>query len=198
MSGRLLVEPAASRRQRHTHLVLDLDDGSSLRLVDPRRFGRAELVEDGDLERHPSLALLGPEPLSRAWSARHMAASMKGSQRAIKTVLLDQRVVAGVGNIYACEALHRAAIAPTRPARQVGSDEVGALVRATKAVLRRAIRACGTTLKDFRDGWGVSGEYGSMLDVYGLEGHPCPRCGYEIVRTVLAQRSTFWCERCQR
>jgi formamidopyrimidine-DNA glycosylase len=198
MSGRLLIVPAASRRPPHCHLHLRLDRGRSLVFVDPRRFGLALCLEDAAaLDGHPSLARMGPEPLSRSLGAGLLARELAGSRRPIKHALLDQTLVAGVGNIYASESLFVAGIDPRRESGSLAHEELASLSRAIKSVLRRAIAACGTSLRDFTDGWGVQGEYRQKLLVFAREGERCSRCRSRIERIVQSGRSTFFCPRCQ-
>jgi formamidopyrimidine-DNA glycosylase len=198
MSGRLLISPAAARRPPHCHLDLRLDRGRSLVLVDPRRFGLALCLKDADaVAGHPALARMGPEPLSRVLGAGLLARRLSGSRRPIKHALLDQTLVAGVGNIYASESLFVAGIDPRRESGTLTREELASLSRAIKSVLRRAIAACGTSLKDFTDGWGVQGEYRQQLLVFAREGERCTRCRAAVERIVQSGRSTFFCPRCQ-
>jgi len=197
MSGSLRLVPATARPGPHDHLDLVLDDGRALRLRDPRRFGLA-LWTEGDPLVHPLLASLGPEPLDRRLRPGDLCARLAGRRAAIRNVLLDGRVVAGIGNIYANEALFLAGIHPARPAGRLGRDGCARLLRALRRVLRESLRAGGTTLRDFVDGSGEPGRYRLRLRVYGRAGRPCPRCGTPIRRILLGQRSAFFCPRCQR
>jgi formamidopyrimidine-DNA glycosylase len=197
MSGRLQVTASGARREAHTHLVLGLEGRCSLRLTAPRRFARVACVPAEELAAWPPLATLGPEPLSRRLDARTLERTLAGRRQAIKVTLLDQRVVAGVGNIYASEALWEAGIDPRREAGSLDRAELQRLVRAVKATLRRAIRNCGTTLRDYRDGWGVRGRYQELLRVYANDGGACPRCGGLIESLRQAGRATYACLSCQ-
>lgn len=199
MSGRLHVHAAGAKREHHTHLVLGFSGEQALHFVDVRRFGLVCCTTVEKLaENVPALASMGPEPLSRAFNARAFGRVLAGSRRAIKDALLDQRVVAGVGNIYAAEALWSAGIDPLRPCCSLTHAEHGKLVRALKKTLRTAIKHCGTTFRDYRDGWGVMGRYQGLLKVYGRAGEPCRRCKCEIQAIRQAGRATFLCAHCQR
>lgn len=197
MSGRLLVVPAAVPRLPHTHLVIGLDDGRELRLVDPRRFGFASWLAPGDEERDPSLAVLGLEPLDTDL-ALPLPALLKPRRAPIKALLLDQRIVAGIGNIYACEALWRAGIRPTRSARATSVLRLRRLAAAVTEVLADAVAAGGTTIRDYATPDGEFGWFAVQLAVYGRGGEPCWRCGELLFAKVVGQRMTYWCRRCQR
>jgi formamidopyrimidine-DNA glycosylase len=198
MSGRLTVAPRRARREPHEHLALRLDGGERLRLRDPRRFGLAFAAPTAGLEQDPHFAGLGPEPLDPPISGRVLAARACGSRAPVKAFLMDASRLVGVGNIYATEALHRAAIHPTRSVARLSAERWDRLAKAIVAVLSRAIREGGTTLNDFADGDGNPGEFQISLAVYDREGEPCPRCGAPIRRIVQGGRGTFYCPRCQR
>lgn len=197
MSGRLLVVPAAAPRLPHTHLVIGLDDGRELHLVDPRRFGFAAWLEAGEEARDPALGALGLEPLD-ADLPRLLPPLLKPRRAPLKALLLDQRIVAGIGNIYASEALWRAGIRPTRSPRATSDARLRRLAAAVTAVLADAVAAGGTTIRDYATPEGEFGWFAVQLAVYGRAGEPCPRCGEPVTASVVAQRSTFWCRRCQR
>jgi formamidopyrimidine-DNA glycosylase len=194
MTGRLRVQPAAAPRDRHTHVVFRLDGGDELRYVDARRFGW--VVAAANLMELPALAGLGPDPLT-ALDAAGLAAALEGVRAPIKAFLLDQTRIAGVGNIYACEALFRAGIHPRTAAGRV-RRRAGALLDGVRAALEGGIARRGTTLRDFVGADGRPGENAAALLVYGREGLPCSRCGGRIRRRVDAGRSTFYCGGCQR
>jgi formamidopyrimidine-DNA glycosylase len=198
MSGRLTVAPRGTRRELHEHLALRLDDGSRLRLRDPRRFGLAFATATSGLEDDPHFADLGPEPLDPPITGGALALRASGSRAPVKAFLMDARRLVGVGNIYATEALHGARIHPRRSVASLSRQRWDRLAAAVVAVLRRAIREGGTTLNDFADGDGVAGEFQISLAVYGREGEDCPRCGATIRRIVQSNRSTFYGPRCQR
>ncbi len=196
MSGSLRILPADTLALKHDHIDLLLDDGRLLRYTDPRRFG-AWLSGNGDWRQHPRLRNLGPEPLSDEFSPNHLAGHCHKSRRAIKTLIMDSRVVVGVGNIYANEALFLAGIHPARPANSLEERDIIRLHEAIRAVLARAIEAGGTTLQDFTRPDGQPGYFAQKLHVYGREKHPCHTCGTAIERITLGQRGTFFCPECQ-
>ena len=194
MSGRLRVEPAASPRAAHTHVALALADGRELRFVDPRRFG---WVAPGEpLEGRPELAALGPDPLAEL-DARELARRMTGARAPIKAFLLDQTRLAGLGNIYVSEALHRARIHPATPAGRLLA-QAPALLAGIRAALEQGIRNRGTTLRDYVDASGTPGNNAAALLVYGRAGQPCSICGGTIRRSVDGGRATYFCAGCQR
>ena len=199
MSGRLVLRPCDAGCEKHTHLRLRFEDGVELRLVDPRRFGMAVVVPTAALPEFAPLAELGADALDGDVEA----ALLEGAQRSrspIRAVLLDQAVIAGVGNIYANEALARAGVHPLRRAAALSRSRVRRLAAAVVAVVADALAAGGTTLADggFSDAAGNAGYFAVQLDVYGREGLPCRRCGSAIVRRVAGGRSIFYCSRCQR
>ena len=198
MSGRILVQPPGRRPLPHTHLRLLLDGGLELRLVDPRRFGLAVISDDPAVIAR-RLAGLGPEPWDENWCEALVAAAGR-SRVAIRNLLLDQRVVAGVGNIYANEALARAGIHPLRPARGIAPARIRTLAGEIRDVLTEAVAAGGTTLEDggFVDTAGEGGAFAVELRVYGREGQPCSVCGTPIRRVTASARSAFLCPCCQR
>ena len=180
----------------HVRARFVLDDGRTLLFRDPRRFGRVSVVPAGDYTRVPTLATLGPEPLSEAFDLAAFQAALRRTRSPVKARLLDQRLVAGVGNIYADEALWRARIHPA--SRQVGHDRAARLHAAIRAVLSAAIEREGTTFRDYRTLQGERGGYADLLDAYGRAELPCTRCGTPLRRTVVAQRGTTFCPACQR
>lgn len=198
MSGRLTLAPAVVPREPHEHLALRLDSGERLRLRDPRRFGLAYAASTDGLEREPRFAQLGPEPLDPPLSGERLAELALGSRAPAKAFLMDGQRLVGVGNIYATEALHRARIHPAQPIGSLAPAAFARLARAIVEVLEQAIREGGTTLNDFADGEGNAGYFQVSLAVYGREGEPCPRCGARVRRLVQANRSSFFCPRCQR
>lgn len=197
MSGSLRLVPAGAPATPHEHVDLVLEDGTALRLRDPRRFGAVLWTEDEPLA-HPLLARLGPEPLTAAFSGAALHRATRGRRASVKSVLMDSRVVAGVGNIYASEALFRAGLRPGRAAGRLTLAQCGRLAAAVKVTLRAALRAGGTSLRDFVDTDGNLGYFQLRLWVYGRAGEPCRACGTPIRERRLGQRSTFWCPRCQR
>ncbi len=188
------------RDPRHDHVVLALEDGVTVTYNDPRRFGYMDLAPTDALEAHPFFTRLGPEPLSNAFNGPALSAALAGRRTPIKAALLDQRVVAGLGNIYVCEALHRASISPRRPAATMSGARAERLADAVKHVLRAAIDAGGSTLRDFARADGAPGYFQHTFNVYGRTGEPCSRAGCtgRVARFAQSGRSTFACGRCQR
>ena len=195
MSGRWRVDPADIGA--HDHLVLETDEGRRLALNDPRRFGSLDLVRTDELPAFPSFAALGPEPLGPDLTAGHLHRTFAGRIAPVKVLLLDQRIVAGLGNIYVCEALNLARISPIREAGRVSRPRLEALVAAIRSVLLAAIDAGGSTLRDYARPDGELGYFSKQFRVYGREGETCP-CGGTVRRRVDGGRSTFYCPRCQR
>ena len=196
MSGRWRIDPEAP--DKHDHLVLE-SAGHVFALNDARRFGWVDLVQDNALEAWPGIATLGPEPLSEALTWEHLHAAIKGRTQAIKLLLLDQRTVAGLGNIYVCEALHHAGIHPRKAGGKVSRPALKRLVPAIKSVLEQSIRDGGSTLRDFAQPDGQLGYFATRFDVYGREGEPCNRCESGTIRRIAqGGRSTWFCPSCQR
>lgn len=183
---------------RHDHLEFSLDDASRLVYNDPRRFGMVHLVERAALASTPELQGLGPEPLSREFNADYLAARARGRTVAIKNLIMDQRIVAGIGNIYASEILFRAGVRPARRAGRVTRSEVERIAAAVPVILRAAIGSNGTTFRSYRDSRGQPGRFAARLRVYGREGKPCYTCSTPIRNVVVGQRASFYCPKCQR
>jgi formamidopyrimidine-DNA glycosylase len=196
MSGNLRAVAAATPRLAHDHFDLVLDSGLALRFNDPRRFGSL-LYTSGDPQAHPRLAHLGPEPLSAAFDASYLFRVTRGRRTAIKHLLMNGRLVVGVGNIYASEALFRARIRPQRPSRTLSRADAARLVRAVRAVLRQAIRSGGTTLRDYFGADGAPGYFRQRLYVYERGGRRCRRCGTPVRALTQGQRSSYYCPSCQ-
>ncbi len=203
MSGRFSINHADALGEfthmhntnpKHDHVVFHMSSGSQIVFNDPRRFGFMELIAPGQTSR---LDTLGPEPLSNAFSAPVLRAAVKGRKSKIKAALLDQHIVAGLGNIYVCEALYRAKISPRRAAGRLTVAETERLTGQIKDVIRDAIEAGGSTLKDFAGTDGDLGYFQHRFDVYGREGDPCAVCTAPIKRLVQSGRSTFYCAACQ-
>lgn len=208
MSGRMLISgvmlgefhhphPAPAK---HDHVVLHIEGGARVTFNDARRFGAMDLMPTPGAEAHPLLAALGPEPLGNAFDETWLAGRLAGRATPVKSALLDQHVVAGLGNIYVCEVLHRAGISPLRLARDLTSQETARLVPLIREVLAEAIAAGGSSLKDYRQADGELGYFQHSFRVYGREGAPCPTpgCTGTITRTVQSGRSSFHCPLCQR
>jgi formamidopyrimidine-DNA glycosylase len=198
MSGRWLFHDAPPARDLpHVHVRIAFADGTELWFQDPRRFGLARLVRSDRLARDPSLAILGPDPIAEAPTGDTLTGVARDLRTSVKAFLLDQRRIAGIGNIYASEILHRAGVDPRRRAGRVTAAEWRAIAAEIRAVLEEAIGRMGTTFSTFRTLWNEPGGYGEQLRVYDRGGEPCRRCGTPIRRIVQAQRSTFYCPRCQ-
>jgi formamidopyrimidine-DNA glycosylase len=195
MSGRLLLD--GEPRGPHEHLTFAFDDGSTLRFVDPRRFGMLDLAAARALEEHPWLARLGLEPLDAAFDGAALRGAL-ATRTALKLALMDQRRVVGIGNIYASESLFRARLSPLHQAIEVGPRQAERLARAIREVLLEAIEAGGSSLRDYVQSDGELGNFQSRFRVYDREGLPCPACGAPIRRLVQGGRATYLCPRCQR
>lgn len=196
-------EAAAPVVGKHEHVSLcAVKDGAATRVgfADARRFGFMGLIPTGEVEAHPWFAALGPEPLGNGFSGAHLAGAFAGKAQNVKVSLLDQRIVAGLGNIYVCEALYRARISPLTAAGKVSGPRLETLAAVVRDVLNEAILAGGSTLKDFANADGGQGYFQHRFDVYGREGKPClaDGCSGVVKRTVQAGRSTFWCPSCQK
>ena len=193
MSGKWRVDPTET--EKHDHFIIETDEGRRVALNDPRRFGSLDLVRTEELEGWPPFKALGPEPFDL--DARELRRRLAGRSAAIKLLLLDQRIVAGLGNIYVCEALYRAGIHPSRPGVSISVKRLERLVPAIHDVLAEAIEAGGSTLRDFASPDGELGYFSKRFSVYDREGQPCA-CGGTVRRIVQGGRSTFYCAKCQR
>jgi len=217
MSGRFTVSPGARASsgqaghnsgwaliEKHDHVIAEMADGGRIVFNDARRFGYMDLIPPGGESESPHLRAIGPEPLSDAFDAGHLTATLRGRRTPVKSALLDQRVVAGVGNIYACEALWRAGISPKRSAHMIAGQRAVRLVDSVKSVLEEAIAAGGSSLRDYVQTDGELGYFQHNWAVYGREGETCPACAQSgneacrIRRIVQSGRSTFYCPRRQR
>ncbi len=197
MSGSLRVLPASTPRIAHDHLDIELDSGQTLRFNDPRRFGSL-LFTAGDAGSHPLLRQLAPEPLEDEFNGDYLWKITRRRSVAIKQLIMNSRLVVGVGNIYASEALFRARIRPRRQARSLSRAECGKLARAIKATLAMAVKVGGTTLRDYVGADGNPGYFRQKLYVYERAGKPCRVCGKPVRQFTQGQRSTYWCANCQK
>jgi len=197
MSGRLTLAEAGQERETHEHVAFFLDDGRKLRFRDPRRFGLVLALTQAEMETDRRLSGLGVEPLGGEFCGDRLRLLAKGRRGPVKSFLMNARLVAGVGNIYASEALHLAGIHPARSVARISQERWNRLADKVKLTLQRAIEEGGTTLNDFADGEGREGYFQVSLAVYGREGRPCLRCGKAIRRSVQVGRSTFYCPGCQ-
>jgi formamidopyrimidine-DNA glycosylase len=195
MTGTLVVRPRAEPLRIHTHVVADLDDGRTLRFHDPRRFG---LMRVGAPTALAELAALGPEPLDEGFSPAFLHETARRQRRAVKSLLMDQQVVAGLGNIYVNEILFAAGVRPSRPTARVTRAEAVRIVAETARVLGAAIALRGSSISDYRDERGEPGAFQHAFRVYERAGEPCRRCDGVIRRRVIVGRSSFFCPRCQR
>ena len=208
MSGRMTVsgDPLGQfvhqhpQAEKHDHVVFDMDNGARVTFNDPRRFGAMDLLETGTAEQHKLLSVLGPEPLGNDFHEAHLIEAFRNKNSPVKTALLDQGIIAGLGNIYVCEALFRAGISPRRKAKQISAKRIATLVPIIRQVLQDAIAAGGSSLKDFRQADGELGYFQHSFDIYGREGEPCRSegCKAQIQRITQSGRSSFFCAQCQR
>ncbi len=195
MSGRLEVHSPDDKARAHVHLILRLDDQRRLFFDDERKFGRVRLLDTAGLDALE--AAYGPEPLDDRFTAAELERILRGRRTRIKPLLLDQRVIAGIGNIYASEALWLAGIHPLTPACAIEAEGVTALHAAIRQTLTSAIAHEGSSLRNYRNGYGLRGQNQEHFAAYDRDGHPCQRCGTPIERIVVGQRSTFFCPVCQ-
>lgn len=202
MSGRLIIAlpGKAPPREKHDHAIFRFEDGTELRFNDARRFGLLDYAAEAELAEHPRFKHLGPEPLGNDFNGPFLARALKGKKTSIKAALLDQRVIAGLGNIYACEALYGALLSPRRLASTVQGERAERLATAIRDVLTRAVAAGGSSLRDYVQASGELGYFQHHWAVYGKEGEPCPVCDCRkhIQRIVQGGRSTFYCAKRQR
>lgn len=212
MSGRMLISIGEGREtlgefhhahpapQKHDHVVLDMEGGARVTFNDARRFGAMDLMPTDGADTHPLLAGIGPEPFGNGFDESYLAARLKGKNTPIKAALLDQGIVAGLGNIYVCETLYRARISPKRKAGAISATRAAGLVPIIRQVLAEAIEAGGSSLRDYRQADGELGYFQHSFQVYGREGDPCATagCGTPIARIVQSGRSSFYCPRCQK
>ncbi|WP_170334720.1 bifunctional DNA-formamidopyrimidine glycosylase/DNA-(apurinic or apyrimidinic site) lyase [Ruegeria arenilitoris] len=208
MSGRMTVsgDPLGQfvhehpMPEKHDHVVFHMANGARVTFNDPRRFGAMDLLPTATAEAHKLLSVLGPEPLGNDFHEQHLIEAFKGKNTPVKSALLDQGIVAGLGNIYVCEALYRAGVSPRRKAGQISAGRVAALVPIIRQVLQDAIEAGGSSLRDFRQADGELGYFQHSFDVYGREGEPCRTDGCDgiVKRITQSGRSSFYCAQCQR
>lgn len=208
MSGRIQITGATLggfyhdhvAAQKHDHVVFEMVGGARVVFNDPRRFGAMDLIPTADQDSHLLLRKLGPEPLGNGFHAEYLVAALAGKKTPIKSALLDQRIIAGLGNIYVCEALFRAGISPKRLAGKIAAPRVAGLVPIIRAVLEEAIESGGSSLRDYRQADGELGYFQHTFRVYDREGQSCVTdgCDSTVARIVQAGRSSFYCPRCQR
>ena len=198
MSGSLRIIPPAEDWKKHDHFAISLSNGLQLRYHDPRRFGAALHIPASEIQTHPLIANLGPEPLEENFTGLHLHAALRNKSIALKTAIMDAKIVVGVGNIYASESLFRAGIHPEMHAQKLTKPKAARLVTAIREVLTESITQGGTTLRDFLNSDGEPGYFKQRLFVYGRKSDPCRVCETPISHKVLGQRATYWCKTCQK
>jgi len=198
MSGSLRVIPSGDEWKKHDHIGIAVSGGLQLRYHDPRRFGLVMRVPTSEIQMHPLLVNLGPEPLEEVFTASHLHTALRKKTIPIKVAVMDAKTVVGVGNIYASESLFRSGIHPMLPANKLTKPKAQKLVAAIKEVLRESITQGGTTLRDFLNSDGQPGYFKQRLFVYDRKGEPCRICETVVSHKVLGQRATYWCNSCQK
>jgi formamidopyrimidine-DNA glycosylase len=198
MTGRLGIFPQDSPKTKHDHLRLKLDNGMQLRFNDIRRFGFIQVLPPDSDFSHTMLANLGPEPLGQDFTSKYLQKCAAGKKRPLKNFLMDSRVIAGIGNIYACEILFHAGLNPGKKINRLTKKQWEKIVASSRYILEKAIESGGTTISDFVNESGKSGYFQLELQVYGKRGQPCNFCSSPITKTNMAGRSTFFCPHCQK
>ena len=198
MSGKLLVSNTKQQAQKHDHVMLRLADNKAIIFNDPRRFGIATVIANDEMTTHKLFKHLGIEPLTKEFCAEYLFQLVSGRKTNIKTLIMNANLIVGVGNIYACESLYEAGISPLRVANNITEIEAESLVKQIKSVLKAAIKAGGSTLKDYANSNGDAGYFQHKFSVYGREGKSCKVCDTAIKNTKIAGRSTFYCPQCQK
>jgi len=198
MEGKYRLEEPHVPMTKHTHVVFELDSNEELRYLDVRKFGKMSLVKKENLHLHPSIRHLGPEPTEEALHTDHLIDALGKTERPIKACLLDQKTVAGIGNIYADEVLFDARIHPERKGKSLTSSEIKRLRASIIRIMTSAAEKGGTTIRTYSNAFGTEGSYQSFLAVYGKEQEECPRCKHPIEKIKVAQRGTHYCPRCQK
>ena len=198
MEGKYEVHQQTDEIAKHTHVIFKFTDGTELRYLDVRKFGRMTLLPKDTGLSYKGIQKLGPEPIAEEFKLETFTKGLKKSHKAIKPLLLDQKLVTGLGNIYVDEALYEAKIHPEQPADSLAVKEIDALYQSIIDVLARAVEAGGTTIRTYKNALGEAGKFQVSLNAYGLTGEPCKRCGTEIVKIKVAQRGTHYCPNCQK
>ncbi|MER2063037.1 MAG: DNA-formamidopyrimidine glycosylase [Alkalibacterium sp.] len=198
MEGKYRLEKTSVPLTKHTHVIFKLDTEEELRYLDVRKFGKMSLIEKEKLSSHPSLKDLGPEPTEESLETAHLVEAFKKTGRPIKACLLDQTIVAGIGNIYADEILYDAYVHPEKKGNELNSKEIKRLRDSIVSIMNNAVEKGGTTIRTYANAYGVQGSYQDELLVYGKTGDRCPRCGDTIEKIKVVQRGTHICPRCQK
>lgn len=198
MEGKYHIEPSDAPVTKHTHVIFAMHSKEELRYLDVRKFGKMSLVDKTTVHLHPSIMNLGPEPTSETLQSEHLMTHLKRTGRPIKACLLDQKIVAGIGNIYADEILYDAGIHPERKADSLDVKEIECLRDAIITIMTRAVEKGGTTIRTYSNAFGIQGNYQSFLKVYGKENEACPKCHHKITKIKVAQRGTHYCPQCQK
>lgn len=197
MEGKYRVEHSEEPLTKHTHVIFKLSNGKELRYLDVRKFGKMSLVEKEKAYDHPSLNTLGPEPNDEL-TVEHLVHFLKNRKRSVKACLLDQKMVAGIGNIYADEILFASGIHPERQGHTLSLEEIKQLTKSIVTIMNRAVLAGGTTIRTYANAFGDSGSFQNQLHVYGKAGEPCSDCQTAIIKAKVAQRGTHYCPQCQK
>lgn len=197
MEGKYRIEQSDAPLTKHTHVIFDLDSNEELRYLDVRKFGKMSLVSKEKVHLHPSIKNLGPEPTEETLTTKHLINALRKTERPIKACLLDQKIVAGIGNIYADEILYDACLHPERKGNSLNRKELEKLKNSIISIMTKAVEKGGTTIRTYANAFGDEGSYQSFLKVYGKNGEACPRCHHTIQKIKVAQRGTHYCPHCQ-
>lgn len=197
MEGKYRIEPVGGTLSKHAHVIFELDSNEELRYLDVRKFGKMSLVTKDKIHLHPSIKNLGPEPTLEALTTEHLIQALNKTERPIKGCLLDQKIVAGIGNIYADEILFDAFIHPERKGKSLEVNEIEQLKNSIVDIMMKAVEKGGTTIRTYSNAFGDEGSYQTYLKVYGKTSEACPRCQHAIQKIKVAQRGTHYCPHCQ-
>jgi len=198
MEGKYFIKNSDEEVQKHEHVIISFTDGSDLRYHDTRKFGRMKLVKKEDLWNTEEIKKQGKEPMDDTLDSTYLLDKFKGKRLPIKSVLLDQEIISGLGNIYADEVLYASGVNPLREAKSLNKEECQKIIETSKSILLKSIEEGGTTIKSYTSSLGVTGNYQNYLQVHKREGLPCNRCGNKITRIKVGGRSTYYCEKCQK
>ena len=198
MEGKYFIKDSKEKIVKHEHIIISFVDGTDLRYHDTRKFGRMKLIKKSDLDKTTEIAKQGKEPMDKDLTSDYLLSKFKGKRLPIKTVLLDQEIISGLGNIYANEVLFASGINPLKKASVVTKEECERIITSSKKIIKKAIEMGGTTIKSYTSSLGVTGHYQDYLCVHKKEGLPCPKCGRPIKKIKIGGRSTYYCEVCQK